>query len=241
MVAFQPEDWVLATRGFDRAVPRLTDLGPPTMGLAMRAQRRERTARSDGPMWLSFRTLGLAVAGLVVFDVGTELAGGSTIPGGPLDEAAHLLTTLLMLWALGRLPRRVMVAALVASVLIDLDHLPGRLGVGWLTAGTPRPYTHSLLTIAGVLGAAALWRRRRGLLVGVALGLAVHFFRDVTAEGGGVPLLWPWSDRGFSTPHWTYAAVMVVVVGIDAWRCQRRSQARALPERAMPPRVAETA
>jgi inner membrane protein len=207
----------------------------------MRAQRRERTVRSDGPMWLSWRTLGFAVAGLVVFDIGTELAGGSTIPGGPLDEVAHLLTTLLLLWALGRVPRPTMLAALVASVAIDLDHVPGRLGSDWLTAGTPRPFTHSLVTIAVVLGAAAIWRRRRALLAGVALGLAAHFFRDVTAEGGGVALLWPWSDRGFTVSHWSFAAVMVVVVSIDAWRCRQRSHRRELPERAITPRVVETA
>ena len=51
--------------------------------------------------------------------------------------------------------------ALISSVAIDLDHIPGRLSVGWLTAGTPRPYTHSLLTIAVVLVSAWVLRRRR--------------------------------------------------------------------------------
>lgn len=190
-------------------------------------------------MGLSWWTLGLAVAGLTTFSVGTELAGGSTIPGGPLDEVAHLLTTLLLLWAIGRVPLRVMIAALVASVAIDLDHVPGRLGVDWLTAGTPRPYTHSLLTIVVVLGAAAIWSRRRAILAGVALGLAAHIFRDVTAEGGGVSLLWPWSDRGFSTTHWSFVTVMVVVVGVDAWRCRRRSTPREVPDSGAPARVAE--
>jgi inner membrane protein len=206
----------------------------------MRARRNEGTGSVDAPLWLSWRTLSLAVVGLVIFDIGSDLAGGSTFPGGPLDEAAHLLSALLLIWAIGRVPRATLIAALVASVLIDLDHVPGRLGADWLTAGTPRPYTHSLLTIVVVLAAAAIWRRRRGVLLGVAFGLAAHFFRDVTAESGGVPLLWPGSEHGFAAPHWTYIAVMVVVVGIDAWRCRGQSQLREPPHPGAAARVTGT-
>jgi hypothetical protein len=183
--------------------------------------------------------LGVAVAALAVADGLAEAAGGSTVPGGPFDELAHLLTTLLIVWllprsvgaetglsgAVGVPPNRrggLLAGALAGSVLIDLDHLPGLLGAHWLTAGTPRPYTHSLLTISGVLGVAALWRFGRPLALGVAAGLAIHFWRDLAEPGSGVALLWPLSDRAFTLPHAEYVAAMVAVAGVDAWRLRRR-------------------
>ncbi len=89
---------------------------------------------------LSAASLALATVGFVAADGGSQLAGSSVFPGGPLDETAHLLTTLLVLWALGPgLSRRFVVPALIASVAIDVDHVPAELGADWLTAGTPRP------------------------------------------------------------------------------------------------------
>ena len=169
--------------------------------------------------------LALAVVVLVGADWGTRLAGDTVFPGGPLDEIAHLLTTLLVLWALGsRVCRRFLVPALIASVAIDLDHIPGRLGAEWLTAGTPRPYTHSLLTIALALALAWRWRGRREVLLGIVIGLAIHFWRDMGEGASGVSLLWPLSDHSFQYPHGVYVAVMAVVVLIDAARCVRRKR-----------------
>lgn len=156
-------------------------------------------------------TLGAAACGLVLADVASELAGDSFFPGGPADELAHLLTMLLVLWALGVRARRFAAAALIASVAIDLDHVPGYLGANWLTAGTPRPYTHSLLTLAVLLTAALFVRSHRDLLLGVVVGLAVHFFRDLGEPGSGVALLWPWSRDAERIPHVTYGVVMALV------------------------------
>lgn len=122
----------------------------------------------------------------------SQLAGSSFFPGGLLAESAHLLTTLLVVSALVRTASEhliLMVPALIASVAIDIDHVPGYLGADWITAGTPRPYTHSLVTIVVVLVAAALWRRRRTALRGIALGLVIHFWRDLAEPGSGVALL----------------------------------------------------
>jgi len=163
------------------------------------------------------------------------------IPGGPLDELAHLLTTLLFFWTVRpRARERFLVRALIASVVIDLDHVPGRLGVDWLTTGTPRPYTHSLLTIAAVVAGALILRRRRDPLLGVAIGLAIHLWRDMGEGGSGVSLLWPISDRSFQYPHGAYVAVMAVVVLIDAARC---AEAKRPIDRvfAQPPRAAHSA
>jgi membrane-bound metal-dependent hydrolase YbcI (DUF457 family) len=143
------------------------------------------------------------------------------VPGGPLDETAHLLTTLLVVWALGsRASQRWLMPALIGSVAIDLDHIPGRLGIDWLSAGTPRPYTHSLLMVAMLLLAALLWRRARDAFVGVALGVTIHLWRDL--DDSGVSLLWPLWSRSFSLPYASYVAVMVAVIGIDAYRCRTR-------------------
>jgi inner membrane protein len=161
---------------------------------------------------------------LIAADWGSRLAGDSVFPGAPLDETAHLLTTLLICWALPlRFCRRFLAPALVAAVAIDVDHVPGRLGTDWLTAGTPRPYTHSLLTVAVIMLLALVWRGRRDLWLGVAIGLAIHLWRDMGEGSAGVSLLWPFSDRSFQYPHGLYLAVMAVFVLIDVARCRRSS------------------
>ena len=112
-------------------------------------------------------------------------SGGSFFPGGLLDEAAHFTTALLLLQALPSKQRaKIILPALFASVAIDVDHIPQYLGYYFFTAGTPRPYTHSLLTIAVLLTIAFAVRRHRLLFLGLALGVALHFLRDL-AEGNG--------------------------------------------------------
>jgi len=177
--------------------------------------------RSPAPtkLRLSAASLSLATVGLVAADWGSHLAGNSVFPGGPFDETAHLLTALLVLWALGLgATQRFIVPALVASVAIDVDHVPGELGADWLTAGTPRPYTHSLLTVAVVLAAALAWRRQRILVLGVAFGLVAHLWRDMSEPGNGVSLWWPLSHHPVRLSHAGYLAVMALVVAAAAYR-----------------------
>lgn len=167
-------------------------------------------------------------------DWGARLAGDTVFPGGPLDELAHLLTTLLVFWALGaKACKRFLVPALVASVAIDFDHIPGRLGAEWLTAGTQRPYSHSLLTLVVVIVIAGLWRRRRDVAVGIVIGLAIHLWRDMGEGGGGVSLLWPISDHSFQYPHGVFVAAVALFVLIDAARAanRKRSVARSVRRR----------
>src|SRR5689334_490840 len=74
-------------------------------------------------MRLSPMRLFVAAALLFVADWGYRRVGASVVPGGLLDETAHLVTTVLVLWALGpTMCQRFMVPAMVASVVIDLDH-----------------------------------------------------------------------------------------------------------------------
>jgi membrane-bound metal-dependent hydrolase YbcI (DUF457 family) len=182
------------------------------------------------------RGLLLAVAALGLSDWASRLAGDSVIPGGPLDETAHFTTMVLVLWAWGPgVTRRLMLGALAASVAIDIDHVPDRLGASFLTAGTPRPYTHSLLTVVVVLMAGALWPRRRELWLGAAAGLLVHFWRDLS-EGAGVALVWPFSRAAPTLPHWTYALAMGVIVALVAGRlvAERASAGHASRQPARP-------
>jgi inner membrane protein len=174
---------------------------------------------------LAPRSLLGATVALALVDWVYRLAGDSVVPGGPLDETAHLLTTLIVLWALGRrVCDRFLIPALVASVAIDLDHIPAELGTDFLTRGTSRPYTHSLLSIVIVLVAAAWWRSRREVLLGIAIGLAIHFWRDTSENGTGVALAWPVSTHEFVLSHTGYLIVMGVFVCMAAVSC--RSQAR---------------
>lgn len=171
---------------------------------------------------LSPRALAAAAATLVLADWAYHLAGDSFFPGGPLDEIAHLLTTLIVLWAVGPpICERFLVPALVASVVIDLDHVPGELGHDFLTRGTQRPYTHSLLSIVVVLAVAALWRSRRDLVVGIAVGLAIHFWRDMSEADAGVALVWPVSDHSFTLSHASYLIAMGLFAAAAAVRCRR--------------------
>jgi inner membrane protein len=139
---------------------------------------------------------------------------GSFVPfQAPLDWTNHLLTTLFIVWALRPLVgRRMILAALVASVVIDADHIPGYLGSQILTGGTPRPYTHSLATVVVLLALAAARPNRRGWASGAALGVLSHLWRDMAEpQGTGVALLWPTSDRPVTTSAGLYFGSIAVL------------------------------
>ena len=113
----------------------------------------------------------LAVVALA-FDAADRRVPFSILAGGALDEVAHLATGALGLLALSCFidaPRRFYMAGLIASVAIDLDHIPMHLGVG---NPNQRPATHSLATILVVVVAAALNCRHRAVL-GAATRLLV--------------------------------------------------------------------
>jgi inner membrane protein len=133
---------------------------------------------------------------------------------GFVDWIGHLATGVVLITRLWP-PRRMAAAILVFSVVLDVDHLPLELGTDVLTAGTPRPYTHGLLTILVVLGAAGLLRSQ--VLLGAAIGLAGHLFRDL-GTGDGVPLLWPLSDAGASVPFALYIGVLTGLAAVAALR-----------------------
>jgi inner membrane protein len=178
-----------------------------------------------------------ALVGLVfVLDLGWALSGVYTgsIFYGLVDEPAHFATcaVALCLVALsGRESSRTfVVAALVASVAIDLDHVPQHLGLDFLTAGTSRPYLHCALSVVIPALAAVALPRWRPALLGIAFGFALHLARDLVT-GPGVPLALPFSDASVRLPYLLYAAAL----GTAATACLLAA-ARPRP-RAVPPGV----
>jgi len=135
---------------------------------------------------------------------------------GVLDETAHLATGLLFLMALPRRPPKPFVlGCLVASVLIDADHIPIVLHFQPLIAAAHRPYTHSLSTVAVVLVAGLLMSdARRACAFGAVAGLLIHFFRDIAT--GFVPLAWPVSTTEAQIPYTYYFALMVALAAAAA-------------------------
>lgn len=96
---------------------------------------------------------------------------------GGLDETAHLATAILAINGLARQrPPRFAGSLLVASVVIDLDHIPSYMGMKWLNRGTPKPYPHSLLTLLVVAMLGTLWRGQRLAILGAFAGIALHFW-----------------------------------------------------------------
>ena len=143
---------------------------------------------------------------------------------GVLDWSAHLATAVLILANLGPLARPAVTSALVASLVLDLDHLPHYLGSPVLTAGSPRPYTHSLAAVAvACLVAARLQGDARRRAAGVALGILAHLTRDLAT--GGVPLLWPLTREGVAVPFWLYAA-LAGALAARAWLRVRARESR---------------
>jgi inner membrane protein len=157
---------------------------------------------------------------------------------GLLDEVAHLATAalgLLVLACLIEVPRRFYVAALIASVAIDLDHIPLYLG---LLPDNGRPVTHSLATVAAFAAAAVASRRHRAALAGVATGLVLHFARDIAEGPPGVRLLWPLQGQAWTASGWWFlamilaltAARLILVATGAPRRPGRRSAPRANPD-----------
>lgn len=129
---------------------------------------------------------------------------------GVLDDTAHLVTAIVILAAVGWSSAGLQIVgwALLGSVLIDIDHLPLYTFAPQFSAGG-RPPTHSLVTVLALAVLGDLVRRWRLPLLGLALGVLLHFVRDV-ATGYGVPLLFPFSGLGVRVPYWMYAVTLGV-------------------------------
>lgn len=122
----------------------------------------------------------------------------------------HPAVPLMLGVALGPalVPRRLLLAGLVASVLPDADVLGFKLGITYAQDLGHRGVSHSLLfaLLLGLLAVAmAPWLRspRRVAFAFVAAAAASHGLLDMCTNGGlGVAFLWPWSaERLFFPAH----------------------------------------
>jgi len=154
---------------------------------------------------------------------------------GLCDEPAHLATSLILLMAITAVAVRAggvvrtgfAIGLLLAGNLIDLDHVPEILGSEVLTAGTARPYTHSLtMLLLVVLVCLASRGRSRVVAAGAAVGLAGHFLRDLGTSP--ISLFWPVTPVGVTIPHAVYLAVLSLFALVPLIvRVLNRSPARA--------------
>ncbi len=120
----------------------------------------------------------------------------------------HPAVPVAMAVALGRdvVPRHLLAAGIVASILPDLDVLAFRLGVPYADVLGHRGFSHSLLLALGVAFAAACLCRLRGTsflksLLFLFVAASSHGILDAFTDGGmGVAFLWPWSDERFFAP-----------------------------------------
>jgi inner membrane protein len=153
----------------------------------------------------------LLAATALAFDAADRRIPFGVWTTGPVDEVAHLCTAALGLLVLARFiaaPRRFYIAALIASVAIDVDHIPMYLGL--LGTHAQRPVTHSLSSVAVFVAAAALSRRHRAVLAGVATGLMLHFARDIGEGYPGVRIFWPLQDTSWMVSYRWFLGMIVV-------------------------------
>ncbi len=136
---------------------------------------------------------------------------------GVLDEPAHLATALLVLlavagprWLLDHLPYSC--SAAIASVAIDLDHLPLYAGLPVAVDGG-RPFTHCLLTAVVLAAAGLVVRRWRPILIGLSTGVLLHLMRDLPT-GPGVSLFWPVSSARFEMPYAAYLLALALCAAV---------------------------
>jgi hypothetical protein len=170
----------------------------------------------------------LAFATVAVLDLLRPRAKSYAVLG-VLDEPAHTATSVVLVEALeavrGRpLPTAFKLGCLIGGNLIDADHVPHAVfGSTVLTAGTPRPYPHSVLTVTTLVALARATRRSptcSGLLAGAAVGVSGHFLRDLGT--GRVPLAWPLTRRGYAYRYRVYFAVLTAAAAGAAARRRLR-------------------
>lgn len=174
---------------------------------------------------LTFRTSFYAALTIFLVDVMTDRLAPSLVIAGLLDEAGHVATAIILMAAATRRPTGTFIlAALVAVVAIDIDHVPREV-FGWagITAGAPRPYPHSLITPL-ITGMWALRARHSGrdLAAGLTFGLLTHLLRDA-ATGSGLALFWPLTKRVVEMTYALYVGILLVAL-LRTWLMARHRE-----------------
>lgn len=143
---------------------------------------------------------------------------------GLVDWTGHFATVAILLAASPRRLPLALIAGTFAATLIDLDHIPDLFTEEGISDVTPRPGSHSLVTVL-VAGALAVVVRARAprygsFAVGIAVGVAMHLLRDVFT-GPGVSLLWPLSVEPVDGAFLVYLVAMIAVAAVAATRSHR--------------------
>jgi membrane-bound metal-dependent hydrolase YbcI (DUF457 family) len=174
-----------------------------------KALRSDAIRRPSAPLIL------IALLLLLIGDHLERSIGGEGVRAGLADELAHLMTGYIILAVAFRgASPKFAAGVLIGSVAIDADHIPQYLHHYFLTEGTQRPYTHSLLTVGVLLVIAGVGPKHwRPFVLGLVVGTIFHFARDLCESNSGVPLLWPWSYYSYRGSHTVY----LIVMGILAW------------------------
>lgn len=183
---------------------------------------------------LTFRTSFFAGLTIFLVDVMTDRLAPSLVIAGLLDEAGHVATAIILMAAVtrrltGTFTGTFIVAALVAVLAIDIDHVPREV-FGWagITAGAPRPYPHSLITPL-ITGMWALRARHSGrdLAAGLTFGLLTHLLRDA-ATGSGLALFWPLTKRVVEMTYAFYVGILLVAL-LRTWLMARHREVPPTP------------
>lgn len=163
----------------------------------------------------------VVVEGILALEPPTLFLGGA-------DWIGHLATTAIIVAAIPRPLPRALIAGAFLALLIDLDHIPDLFADAGINDETPRPLSHSLVTVLVVGGTAAAVRARApryaDFALGVAIGVPMHLLRDVFT-GPGVGLFWP-LDTVVEGPFLVYLAGLSLVALYAALRpppVQRRA------------------
>ncbi|HEV2752502.1 MAG TPA: metal-dependent hydrolase [Solirubrobacteraceae bacterium] len=165
-----------------------------------------------------------ALVGVIVVVQGLLALEPPTLILGLVDWTGHFATIAILLAASSRRLPTALIAGTFAATLIDLDHIPDLFGEEGISDVTPRPVSHSMVTVlvAGAIAAAVRARAPRygAFAVGIALGVAMHLLRDVFT-GPGVSLFWPLSAEPVNGAFLVYLVAMIAVAAYAATRSRR--------------------
>lgn len=129
---------------------------------------------------------------------------------GATDELGHLLTAVVFAVTarILRVPLPVW-AVLAGGVILDLGHIPDRLGLTEAVTGSSRNGSHSLFAVAVIAAIALADHRHRHVWLGLALGALSHLWRDMGT--GTVPLGWPFVTSVYGVAYSTYIGLLLGV------------------------------
>ncbi|MEO8442806.1 MAG: metal-dependent hydrolase [Betaproteobacteria bacterium] len=118
----------------------------------------------------------------------------------------------------GVVPRRLLVAGIIASIVPDLDVISFPLGIPYDSAFGHRGFTHSIvfalaIAISGAFAHRALRTSWMSACAFLFVAAVSHGVLDSFTNGGsGIAFLWPFSDERFFAP---FPVIEVSPIGVS--------------------------